>query len=65
MWISAVCNILLVILIVAMIIMQRRTILQKDRSIVCRLLEGDVMKKELDRIRIEKEALDKILITSP
>ena len=61
MWISAVCNILLVILIVAMIIMQRRTILQKDRCIVRRLLEGDVMQKELDRIRIEKETLDKIL----
>ena len=61
MWISVVCNILFVILIVAMIIMQRRTILQKDRYIVRRLLEGDVMQKELDRIRIEKETLDKIL----
>jgi len=61
MWISVVCNILLVIVIVAMIIMQRRTILQKDRYIVRRLLEGDVMQKELDRIRMEKEALDKIL----
>jgi len=60
-WISAVFNILFVILIVAMIIMHRRTILQKDRSIVRRLLDGDVMQKELERIRMEKEALEKIL----
>jgi len=49
------------IVIVTMIIMQRRTILQKDRCIVRRLLEGDVMQKELDRIHIEKETLEKIL----
>ena len=61
MWTSVVCNILFVIVIVAMIIMQRRTILQKDRCIVRRLLEGDMKQKELDRIRMEKEALEKIL----